>query len=261
MVRAPVMLATGFAGYGDAYQGLLDMAVFGAVVTNPVTLRPQHGTTMPRLAETNAGFVWDTGHANPGVRKVITQYGAMWARLGIPVIAHLPVEAPDDMTRTARALGSQAGIAALEVGLPSDASGYDMEVWLHAIQADCMLPVLAKLSVLASVEMAEDAAMMGYSALVIGTPPLGAAMADDEMTLVNGWLYGPTLHALTLDAVNLLRDRVDVPIVATGGIHALSDAEALLAVGADAVQVDSWVWRDPKGVETMARDMGLEDVV
>ena len=39
----PVLIASGFGGYGDAYQRLLDLSAFGAIVTNPITLRPRRG--------------------------------------------------------------------------------------------------------------------------------------------------------------------------------------------------------------------------
>jgi dihydroorotate dehydrogenase len=50
----PVMIASGCAGYGNAYQPLLDLSAFGAIVTNPVT--PSSTDQTSRLG-TQSGIV------------------------------------------------------------------------------------------------------------------------------------------------------------------------------------------------------------
>ncbi|RPJ55510.1 MAG: hypothetical protein EHM12_12080, partial [Dehalococcoidia bacterium] len=62
----PVMIASGCCGYGSAYRPLLDLSAFGAIVTNPITLRSQRGASQPRLVETLAGLILNTGDQNPG---------------------------------------------------------------------------------------------------------------------------------------------------------------------------------------------------
>ena len=46
----PLMVAAGFAGYGEPGSKWVDLAQFGAVVTGPITLRPQRGPAPPRPA-------------------------------------------------------------------------------------------------------------------------------------------------------------------------------------------------------------------
>ena len=38
----PVLIASGFGGYGDAYQRLIDLSIFGAIVTNPIRFIIHH---------------------------------------------------------------------------------------------------------------------------------------------------------------------------------------------------------------------------
>jgi dihydroorotate dehydrogenase (NAD+) catalytic subunit len=241
----PVMIAAGCCGYGPAYRHLIDPSAFGALVTNPITLRPRRGTPQPRLAETTAGFILDTGAQNPGVKKVIQQYSKNWLGAKVPVIAHLAADEPDDLLRTARALASTEAIVAIELGLPHEAPPRDIEHWIQAIREGCLLPLLVKVP-LGRVEMAEVVANALADVLVIGSPPLGTALAQSSGEMVSGYLYGPALHSMALREVQIIREWVDLPIVAVGGIHSLADAQAFLAAGAAAVQIDTLLWIEPK---------------
>ena len=248
----PVMIASGCGGYGNAYQRLVDLAAFGAVVTNPITLRPRRGPAQPRLAETKAGFILKTGQQNPGVRKVIQQYRHVWSRLDMPVIAHLPADEPDDLRRTARALTGTDTIAAIELDLPPDAVPGEIERWIWAVGEGCQLPLLVKLPLTGAVDMAEAVAATAADALVIAAPPIGAVNSPQHGEMVSGHLYGPALHSLVLASVQVIRNLVDLPLVAVGGIHDLADAQTFLQAGATAVQVDTLLFIDPQGANYVA---------
>ena len=257
-ISNPVMIASGCGGYGPAYRSLLDLSAFGAFVTNPITLRPRSGPAQPRLAETAAGLVLNTGEQNPGVKKVIQYYAKNWRNLATPVIAHLPADEPDDLRRTAQALASIEAIAAVELGLPHQAIPRDVIQWLRAIQEGCPLPVLVKLPLDQAEELAIVAVEAGADALVIGAPPLASAMAENNL-MVNGYLYGPALHSMALRSVQLVREVIRVPIIACGGIHSLADAQAFLSAGAIAVQIDSLLWIEPKQAEAIAKELIREE--
>jgi dihydroorotate dehydrogenase (NAD+) catalytic subunit len=251
-LRNPVLVASGCGGYGHTYRGLIDLAAFGAVVTNPITLRPRRGSAQPRLVETKAGFVLNTGQQNPGVRKVMQQYSPSWSRLGVPIIAHLPADEPDNLRRTARVLAGVEAVAAIELGLPPGAVVAEVEGWIRAVTEDCQLPLLVKLPLTEAVYLAEPVAAAGADALVVGGSPPGAAILPPAGELVEGFLYGPALHSLTLQAVSLVKGLVDVPVVAAGGIHSLADIAALLQVGATAMQLDSLLLVDPQAAYELA---------
>ncbi len=253
----PVMIASGCGGYGTAYHHLIDLTAFGAMVTNPITLRPWSGSAQPRLAETRAGFVLNTGFENAGVRKVIRQNHKEWSRLGLPVIAHLPADDPDDLRRTARALAGSEAIAAIELGLPEGIIWPDIQPWARAVREGCLLPLLLKLPYEGALDLAEGAAGLA-DALVVSAPPLGAALPPGSEEPVRGYLYGPLLHGLVLELLLVLNSMVDLPVVAVGGIHTLADAQAFLQAGASAVQIDSLLFIDPVEAETIARGIGEE---
>ncbi|MCK6629273.1 MAG: nitronate monooxygenase [Anaerolineae bacterium] len=257
----PVMIAAGCAGYGQAYHSLLDLAAFGAIVTNPITLRPRRGPAQPRLAETPGGFILNTGEQNPGVKKIIQQAQKSWTNLSTAIIAHLPVDEPDDLLRTARALAhletpqGQNVLAAIELGLPPQAHPHEARRWIRAIQEGSPLPLLVKLPLGTPFDLAEAVAEAQADALVIGSPPQGAAQAGHGGAIISGALYGPALHSLALYDLQQLKSWLDLPIVAAGGIHSLANAEAFLAAGATAIQLDSLLFIEPKQAESIAKHL------
>ncbi len=253
----PVMIASGCGGYGNSYQQWIDLSVFGAIVTNPITLRPRHGSSQPRLVETTSGFILNTGQQNPGVKRVIQQYQKIWTHLETPVIAHLPADEPKDLLRTARALSGlesqgQTAIVAIELGLPPQAKPQDVTRWVRTVQEASLLPLLVKLPLDASLELAEAATEAYADALVIGSPPLGMAQAPASEAVVNGSLYGPALHNLALRSLYSIKSWVDVPLVAAGGIHSLAEAQAFLTAGAAAIQIDTLIFIEPKSAYEIA---------
>lgn len=264
-LTSPVMIAAGCAGYGSAYQSLLDLSAFGAIVTNPITLRPRHGANQPRLVEIPGGFILNTGEQNPGVKKVIQHYQKSWAHLNPAIIAHLPADDADDLLRTARALAyletpqGQNLVAAIELGLPPSVRPQDIARWVHAVREGSPLPLLVKLPLGAPLEMVDAVADAYADALVIGSPPLRAAQAGPNGPIVTGHLYGPTLHSLALRDLQMVKSWIDLPLIAAGGIHSLADAQAFLNSGAVAVQLDSLLFIEPKEAETIAKSLrGLQ---
>jgi dihydroorotate dehydrogenase (NAD+) catalytic subunit len=257
----PVMIAAGCGGYGQAYQRLIDLAMFGAVVTNPITLRPRRGTAQPRLVEVAGGFILNTGEQNPGVKKVIRQYQKGWAALTTRLIAHLPADEPEDLLRTARALANletpqgRNVLAAIELGLPRQTHPHEVQRWVRAIQEGSPLPLLVKLPLGAPIELAEAIADAYADALVVGSPPPGAAQAGPEGAIIAGDLHGPALHSLALRDLQMIKSWVDLPIIAVGGVHSLADAQAFLLAGAVAVQLDSLLFIEPKEAENIAKNM------
>ncbi len=257
-LASPVMIASGCCGFGQAYERLMDMSVFGALVTQSVTLRPQRGRPQPRLAETRAGFILGVGDQNPGVKQVLNRYGQRWLRSDVPIIAHLPADEPDNLMRTARALSNaltrrgQSALAGIELGLPHAALLQDIEDWIRAVREGSEVPLLVKLPLGVSLDLAEAVASSYADALVVGMPPLGTAMLPGQDKVVTGLLYGPALHSLAMRDLQTLTD-LDLPLVAAGGIHTLADAQAFLEMGAAAVQLDSLLFVDPRSAYDIAK--------
>jgi dihydroorotate dehydrogenase (NAD+) catalytic subunit len=252
-VCCPLMPAAGYFGYGAEYAGLIDASRLGAIVTNPVSLRPKRGAAQPRLVELSEGCILDVAGQNPGVRQVIRRYAGAWRRLGVPVIVHLAPDAPSDVARTARALATTGAVAGLEVGLPDGVVPAGAGDMVEAAR-EGELPVLACLPLTNRTDVAVACVEAGADALVVAAPPVAAAYHPSGR-LVTGRLYGRLVHALVLPLLRQLRSAVSLPLVASGGVHDLAGVRAYLAAGAVAVQVDSAIFRDPSLLARLADEL------
>jgi dihydroorotate dehydrogenase (NAD+) catalytic subunit len=252
-LRSPLLTAAGCYGYGVEFGELVDVALFGAVVTNPVSLRPLPGPPQPRVAELNDGIILNTGDQNPGVRQLIRRYAAAWKRLGCPIIVHLAPEPTDDMARTARALATTGAVAALEVGVAEVGSDSEVAGAVGAAR-ESELPVLARLPLMRAATLATACVRAGADALVVAAPPPAAAFHRSGR-LVTGRLYGRLVHALVLPVLEAVRRVTDVPLVGCGGVHNAADVRAMLAVGAVAVQLDGVLWRTPWLMSRLAAEV------
>jgi dihydroorotate dehydrogenase (NAD+) catalytic subunit len=257
----PVMLAAGVAGYGDALLPGLELGRLGGFVTAPVTRRPWRND-LPRVAEITGGLLWQRGLWNPGVRVVTRDYGNLWRRSRAAVVVHLAGAEPDELASVATTLESTPGVAGLELDLLQahrDESG-DLEEaaeQLLAVRAAADLPILARLPLSVSDEIVHDLLALGaVDALVLAQPPTGLHYDAGQGTASTGQLHGRGLAPLIAARIADLAGWVAVPLVACGGIHALDDALAYLAVGAAAVQIDTAAWVDPRLPGQVAAALG-----
>ena len=237
-INPPLMNAAGSLGFSPHSRGSGTAVELGAFVTNPISLAPRSPAQNRGLHTFPGGFILHTGHPNPGLKAVLRRHAARWRRLKIPVIVHLLAQGEDEMAVMVQMLENLGGVSAVEVGLPPEA---DKELVARLVRlAAGELPVLARLPLERLLELAEVATRAGAAAVSLG-PPRGALPSSDGR-LLRGRLYAPALFPLALAAVSsLAKDRI--PVVGACGVYHPAHAEAMLAAGALAVQLDSALWR------------------
>jgi dihydroorotate dehydrogenase (NAD+) catalytic subunit len=249
LVPNPILLAGGMIGCGEARHSGLATAALGAVVIGPITLNNRSGSTGPRLAELNGGFVWATGLQNRGVNAVLKQFAALWPRLGCPVIAQVADEQPSALAKVAGRLTSAEGLGALELLLPRTAEVDLARTLVRTAERATDLPIWVKLPLERVLELAPAVVDVGAVGVVVGQPPLGAALpgyAAEASALLTGALYGPLTFAPMLAALAAVANlQLPAALIAAGGIHTRMQVQQALAVGAHAVQLDSAVWVEP----------------
>ena len=252
----PVMGAAGAFGFAGEYGKLIDLSVLGAIVTNPVTLRPRRPAGGVRVVALDSGVLVHTGLPNPGLYRLHRQYAARWRSSPVPVIIHLVANSPDDLGECAGFLDQHEEIAAIEIGLHDQATHRDARLMVSAARARTQLPLLVKLPLYQAVHVAAAAAEAGADALVVAAPPRGTARDPQTGALVGGRAYGPWLKALALRIVGQIAVHVRSPVIGCGGIHHPDDARDYLEAGAVAVQLDSVAWVRPEMVALIARNLG-----
>jgi dihydroorotate dehydrogenase (NAD+) catalytic subunit len=258
----PVVIASGCGGAGRELVGLVDLRRVGGLVTRTVTVLARKGSPTPRIAETPAGVVWDTGWQNPGIDVFLDEELPKLARAGVPTIVSIGGGTLEEFVRLTSALQGHPEVHAIEVHLsmPDEELGRAVlgahadrlgEI-VGAVARVSLVPVFAKLpgGVGDVVELARAASRAGASGVtLLGSPPalaVGANSLRPALGSVTGWLSGPVLRPLTLRAVlEVARALPDIPVFASGGIRSGEDAVEALLTGAWAVQVGTATLLDP----------------
>ena len=172
----------------------------------------------------------------------------------------------------AAAAATQAGrcIAALEVNVSCPNVEDRSRMFAHSAEATarvmaataCGLPRWAKLSpnVPDIVEIASGALAGGADGLTLVNTLLGLALDIESGRPVlgagGGGLSGSAVHPVAVRAVWECRAAFpDVPIVGVGGVMSGRDAVELLVAGADAVQVGTATFRDPRAPWKVLRQL------
>lgn len=238
----PYMNAAGTLGFAPDYRAPVPWEAFGAFVTNPLSLRARKPTAKPALVEYPGGFLLHTGLPNPGLPAAIKKYARRWADSRLPVIVHLMADRPDETMRMVGSLEGRENIAAVELGfaplLADDIILLTIEMCLGELPLIVHLPTEQLLS------LGPRAIQEGAAAVSLAAPR--GMLATNNGKLTAGRLSGPALFPQALLTV---RDatRAGMPVIGAGGVGTKENADAMLSVGALAVQVDESLWRGDFG--------------
>jgi dihydroorotate dehydrogenase len=199
----------------------------------------------PAVVEYPGGFLLHTGLPNPGLTVGLKKYSARWSHSNLPIIVHLMADRPEETQRMVRSLETQENVMAVELGfvplLADDIILLTLEMCLGELPLIFSLPVEQVLS------LGPRLIQGGADALSIAAPrgamnpPLLEGEGLGVSDIITGRLYGPSLFPQVLETVNNAV-KLGLPIIGAGGIWSKENANALLAVGALAVQVDSAMW-------------------
>jgi dihydroorotate dehydrogenase len=239
----PLMNAAGSLGFAPDSRAGISLNSFGAFITNPFSLRPRLPAAKPDLIEYAGGFLLHTGLPNPGLNAGLKKYSAKWSRSDLPIIVHLMADRPEETQRMVRTLETQENVMAVELGfaplLADDIILLTLEMCLGE------LPLIFSLPVEQVLRLGPRLIQDGAQAISIAAPrgalsplPLGEGRVRDVIT---GRLYGPSLFPQTLESI-YSAVKIGIPIIGSGGVYSKENADAMLSVGALAVQVDVALW-------------------
>ena len=276
-LRNPVMTASGTAGYGPEYAGLLDPAELGAFVTKSVTVERRRGNPPERTAETAAGMLNAIGLANLGLERFVAETVPYLRMFPTPVIVNVAGHSVDDYLKVCRVLDPIECIAGLElnVSCPNVADG--LEFGTDAARLEQLVATVrgevrrAKLIVKLSPNVT-DVTRMAAAAVAGGAEILSLintlqGMAINLETrrpiLANryGGLSGPAVKPVALAQVHRVYTKVaraaGVPLIGMGGISTWRDAVEFMLAGASAVAVGTALLVDPTTPQTICRGLSV----
>jgi dihydroorotate dehydrogenase (NAD+) catalytic subunit len=261
----PVMMASGTFGLGDRWPE--HYAAAGAFVSKTVTRAPRVGNPPCRIVETPSGLVNSVGLQNPGIEA----YVELVASLRPPTVFVSSVYAadPDDLCEMIERL------EALDV-----VAGYELNFSCPNVKQRRVMPSLdeqlvdslmraargcsdrwmcAKLPPYTCIDLGPLCEAGGANALCVSNTYPGIAF-DPHGARLQGGLCGPAVKPMTAYNVHHTAARVEIPIIASGGVTTGSDVRDLLSVGARAVQLGSVNFVDPGAAARVLREWrALED--
>jgi dihydroorotate dehydrogenase (NAD+) catalytic subunit len=260
-LATPVLTAAGTSGHGDELAGYGDLAALGAVVVKSLATFAWDGNPAPRVAAVGEHMVNSVGLAGPGVEA---WRGSDLVRLrghGASVVGSIWGRHVGEFADAARAYAG-ADVIALEVNASCPNLDDRSSIFAHSAASTAELvaassvsglPLWVKLSPNTPdlVAIAGAALEAGASALVLVNTVLGMAIDVERRrpTLGNGGggVSGPGILPVSLRAVYECRAAFpDAPIVGVGGVSNGEDAVAMLMAGANAVEVGTATFADPR---------------
>jgi dihydroorotate dehydrogenase (NAD+) catalytic subunit len=269
----PVMTASGTAGHGAELGAYFDLSELGAVVVKSLSAKPWDGNPAPRLHPVAAGMLNAVGLQNPGVDAWRDHELPALEAAGARVVASIWGFSVDDYKAAADALSSCGpAVVAVEVNLSCPNVEDRRSMFAHdaakagqaieAVSSQCGRPCWAKLSpnVTDLVPIAGAVLDAGAAALTLINTVMGMAIdpATGAARLGNGGggLSGAAIHPVAVRAVYDVHAAFpEAPIVGVGGVRDGETAAELLAAGANAIQVGTATFADPRAPKRVLDDL------
>ena len=269
---APILTASGTAGYGVELAPYLDFAALGAVVTKSLAAYEWGGNPAPRLHPTPQGMMNAVGLQGPGIEYWIANVLPDLEATGARVVVSIWGRSVDDYRQAAEMLSDVSeAVVAVEVNLSCPNLEGRGSIFAHdvalsaeviAATAGCNRPRWAKLSANTDriIEVADAVSEAGAEAVTCINTLLGLAYDRETLSPVlgagGGGLSGRAIHPVAVRAVHDLHLALpEMPIVGVGGVASGWDAAELLLAGASAVQVGTATFADPAAPATVQTEL------
>lgn len=269
--KNPVIAASGTFGFGEEYQDYMDLNKLGGISSKGLTLKKNPGNPGIRIYETPAGIMNSIGLQNPGVDHFIENELVFMRNFDTVLIANLGGHSLDDY-RIGAAKLDDADIDMIELNISCPnlkaggmAFGTDpkkaREV-ISLVRKETKHPLIVKLSpnVTNIGEFAKIAEDCGADAISLVNTFNAMAIDIKKRKFVfdnkTAGLSGPAIKPIALRMTYEVKNAVNIPIIAMGGIMNVEDCLEFMMVGASAIQVGTANFSKP---DTMTEIIGQLD--
>ena len=260
----PIMTASGTAGHGVELGAYVDLAGLGAVVVKSLSPDPWPGNPAPRVHQTPAGMINSVGLQGPGVAAWLAGGLRELRAAGVRrVVVSIWGRTVEEYRRAAEMLADAPDeVIAVEVNLSCPNLDGGRHLFAHdpALSAEVIAaasvagrPLWAKLSPNTDrvSEVADAVSGAGAEAVTLANTLLGMSIDPEtrrpRLGGGGGGLSGPAIHPVAIRAVYDCRvAHPDLPIVGVGGVATAEDAVEFLLAGAQACQVGTASFADPR---------------
>ena len=271
-LKSPIIGASGTYGYNVEFEDFIDLDCLGAISTKGITLEARMGNDGNRIFETHCGMINRIGLENVGIKRFIEEKLPILKEKNIDFLLNIAGSTIEEYTKLAQ-IAQKHNIKAIEVNVscPNVQSGciefglnpellyklisqirqnYDGFLIVKLSPNTDDITCLAK-----AVYNAEADCISAINTLRGLGVELKQVGNKFIKSFVQGGLSGECVKHVALYMVNQIRNVVDIPIIAIGGISNLNDLLEFIAVGADAFQIGTANFKNPSVCTSLAKEL------
>ena len=265
-LKNPVLLASGTVGYGNEISEFTDLSKIGAIVTKSVSLKPRKGNPPQRIVETSSGMLNAIGLANVGVESFVKDKIPFLKKVNSDVLCNIAASSIEEYVECVNILKDEEIIKGFEINVSCPnvkegglIFGNDISAVgriTEQVRAATSKPIVIKLSPnnanisdYAKVAKEEGADAVTATNTLVGTA-FDIWTRKPKIKNVTGGLSGPAIKPVAMAKVLEISRKVDIPIIASGGIMTWQDAIEFMIAGASAFQLGTVNFINPNaGIE------------
>ncbi len=253
VLKNPIILASGTAGYGYELKDYIDYNEIGAFIAKGIHFKEKMGNPSPRIYETPCGMINSIGLQGIGVKKFKEKVIPFWEKYNTVFGVNVSGDDDEEFSRVVEYLNKEKRIDFFEINLscpnlkeggitPSHSPEKTFKI-VKMVRETTSKPLWVKLSpqVTSIEEIAYEAISAGADALTIANTYIATAIDINKrkpvFSNIFGGLSGPAIKPITLALLLKIKRKFDVPVVASGGVFSGEDALEYIIVGANAVEI------------------------
>ncbi len=273
VLKNPVTVASGTAGYGEEISRYIDISKIGAIFTKGLSANPRRGNPGNRIIETPSGVLNSIGLENVGMEEFIEKKLPFILKAGATPIPNIAGHSIEENIEMCRVLSATSGIDAVELNVSCPnvkqggmAFGTNMEVFCDLLEkarkvTSCALIVKLSPNVTDVTAFAAAAEKIGADAVSAVNTFLGMKIDIKKKkphfnNKVAG-LSGPAIKPMAVRIIYQVYEKISIPIIGQGGISGIDDVIEFMMAGASAVSIGTANMVEPSVSQKLVTD--LED--
>lgn len=271
VLKNPITVASGTAGYGEELAKYMDIAKIGAVFTKGLSVNPRRGNPGNRILETPSGVLNSIGLENVGMEEFIDKKLPFILKAGATPIPNIAGHSIEENIEMCRVLSTTNGIEAVELNVSCPnvkqggmAFGTNMEVFCDLLEkarkaTECALIVKLSPNVTDVSSFAVAAEKIGADAVSAVNTFLGMKIDIKKKkphfnNKVAG-LSGPAIKPMAVRIIYQVFEKISIPIIGQGGISNLDDVIEFMMAGASAVSLGTANMIEPAVSEKLVTEL------
>jgi len=257
----PTLTASGTFGYGDEISDIVDVELYGGIVTKSLTLKPRKGNPPPRVIETPCGMINSIGLANIGVDSFLEEKSEFFKKYSGKVVVNIAGRTELEYYEILKRLTENNWIDGFEINVscPNVSEGgiefgTDPKILRKLVLklrdlTDKFLIIKLSPNVTDIRILAETSQECGADAVSMINTVYGSAIdINTKKPLINsviGGLSGPAIKPIAIANIIKAYQVIDIPIIGIGGINSGEDVIEFMLAGASAVQLGTVHFYNP----------------